>query len=280
MFCAQPIVIEISFELTGGYAASMWLFSVLYIPPALALLMFPEPVRMSVISDRLQEIQRERELTVGGRTVESSRYGSTASTAEQKMLENRRFWSRCLCGGFAVFLLWYVGAQVGYGMYITTYAIEYLGASAARGRYLASANWAGLFVGRFLAVPLSQRVSALNMVWLDLAGVAVGTALLFFSRSSAYVVWLSAVLVGLSMASVWPCVFVWAEALMPVTGVFASIMVGGGSLGEFLVPAAQGNVMAAFGAEWFNHVMFAMAALLIVSLAVNVVLAKRLAHFL
>ena len=47
------------------------------------------------------------------------------------------------------------------------------------------ANWAGLFEGRFVAVPLSQHVSALNIVWIDPAGMAACTLLLFFSMDSA-----------------------------------------------------------------------------------------------
>merc|ERR1712013_697935 len=259
----------------------------------MVLLLYPEPVRMSVISDRLRDIERARKAQNGQRTLnakdmegagaaEAQREGEAANgdVIDALTASHKKFWSRCLCAGFAMFLLWYVGAQVGYGMYITTYAIDYLGASPALGRYLASANWAGLFVGRFVAVPLSRSVSALNMVWLDLVGVGVGTLLLFFTLDSAWVVWVSAVMVGLCMASAWPCMFVWAEGLMPVTGIFASIMVGGGSLGEFVVPAAQGNVMAAYGSEWFNQVMFAMAVLLVANLIVNVVIAKRLAHFL
>jgi len=298
-----PIAIQFSFELTDSYAGSFWLFSALYIPPALVLLMYPEPIRMSVVSDRLKEIERTRKAqnTSHAPLLESTLHNQNNATAgasaaqttakgaykevdgdvlEELQKANKKFWSRCLCAGFALFLLWYVGAQVGYGMYITTYAIDYLGASDAMGRYLASANWAGLFVGRFVAVPLSQSVSALNMVWLDLAGVALGTLLLFFTLMNECVVWVSAVMVGLCMASVWPCMFVWAEGLMPVTGIFASIMVGGGSLGEFVVPAAQGNVMAAYGSEWFNQVMFVLSVLLIANLVVNVVIAKRLAHFL
>ena len=65
----------------------------------------------------------------------------------------------------------------------------------------ASAHWAGLFEGRFMAEPLSKHVSVLNMVWLDLTGMAACTLLLSFSLDSANVVWLSAVVVGMCMAS-------------------------------------------------------------------------------
>ena len=54
-----------------------------------------------------------------------------------------------------------------------------------------------------MAEPLSKHVSVLNMVWLDLTGMAACTLLLSFRLDSANVVWLSAVVVvvGLCMAS-------------------------------------------------------------------------------
>ena len=165
-------------------------------------------------------------------------------------------------------------------MYITTYAIDYLSTTAAIGRYLASANWLGLFIGRFVAVPLSHTMSALNMVRIDLIGMVIGCFILFFSQLSIYIVWISSIMVGFCMASVWPSMFVWAEQMIPVTGIFASIMVGGGSLGEFVIPALQGNIMAAAGPQYFNHVMFAMSVFLVINLIINNIIAKRLNTFL
>ena len=57
-------------------------------------------------------------------------------------------------------------------------------------------------------------------------------------------------------------------------------MVAGGSLGEFVIPAVQGNIMAALGSEYFNHVMFAMAVFLLINLVINRIIAKRLRQFL
>eukprot|EP00483_Globobulimina_turgida_P013400 UN13424 len=108
----------------------------------------------------------------------------------------------------------------------------------------------------------------------------LGCFILFFSLDSEYIVWVSSVLVGFFMASVWPSMFVWAENLIPVTGIFASIMVGGGSMGEFIIPALQGNIMAAFGSQYFNHVMFTMSVFLLINLFINNIIAKRLKNFI
>ena len=278
-----PIFIQISFEINNSYSYAFWFFTILYIPPGIVLLFYPEPIRMSVVSERLKEIQRERRSSmslISEATTEDGGGENEEDEVEIRKRENREFWSRWLCFGFAVFLLWYVGAQVGYGMYVTTYAIDYLSTSDAIGRYLASANWAGLFVGRIIAVPLSTSMSALNMVRVDLIGMILGCLILFFSQDWEYAVWISSIMVGFCMASVWPSMFVWAETLIPVTGIFASIMVGGGSLGEFVIPALQGNIMAAFGPQYFNHVMFAMAVFLLINLFVNNIIAKRLSMFL
>jgi len=286
-----PIFIQISFDIGNTYSYAFWLFALLYLPPAFVLLFYPEPIRMSVVSDRLKEIQKVKlRESMSGKSSGTRGGGADGDNDSDQELENdvvevykrkqKAFYSKMLCLGFAIFLLWYVGAQVGYGMYITTYAMDYLSTSGAIGRYLASANWFGLFVGRFVAVPLSHLMSAFNMVCLDLVGMVIGCFLLFFTLDWSYMVWISSIMVGFFMASVWPCMFVWAERLIPVTGVFASLMVGGGSLGEFIIPALQGNIMAAFGSQYFNHVMFAMSLFLLVNLVINRIIAKRLANFL
>eukprot|EP01083_Nonionella_stella_P191045 707365_1 len=278
-----PIIIQFSFQISGGYAYAFWFFTAMYIPPGVVLLFYPEPVRMSVITDRLKEIEnvnRKKRSTCSVASQATELSEMEMDPVAKLKRGNKQFWSIWLCLGFATFLLWYVGAQVGYGMYVTTYAIDYLNASAADGRRLASANWAGLFVGRFVAVPLSHHMTALNMVRLDLLGIILGCIILFFSARWQYVVWISSVVVGFCMASVWPSMFVWAEKLIPVTGIFASIMVGGGSLGEFIIPALQGNIMAAFGPQYFNHVMLAMSIFLLANLLINQVIANRLAKFI
>lgn len=279
-----PILIQVSFQIDGTYDYAFWLFTLLYFPPGIVLLFYPEPIRMSVVSARLKQIEFEQasdgcDVNGDGQFAGFTDQKTKGDVVQEIKEANRQFWAKCLCAGFAIFLLWYVGAQVGYGMYITTYCMDYLKTSPAMGRYVASANWGGLFVGRFVAVPLSKKMSALNMVRFDLIGMTVGCFLLFYSTDSQYVVWISSVLVGFCMASVWPSMFVWAESLMPVTGVFASIMVGGGSLGEFVIPAAQGNVMAALGSGYFVHVMFSVAVFLLINFLINRIIAKRLTHF-
>jgi len=286
-----PILIQCSFEISGSYAYAFWFFSAMYVPPGIMLLFLPEPLRMSMVSDSLKRVQKQRKRENASRSSLSESEGAITDTDGDIALDeedpvelvkagNRRFYTRLLCVAFAVFLLWYVGAQVGYGMYITTYAINWLGTTPAIGRYIASANWAGLFIGRFVAVPLSHLFNAFSMVVIDLIGMMLGCAILFFTRDWVYFVWISSVMVGFCMASVWPCMFVWAESMIPVTGNFASVMVAGGSIGEFVIPAIQGNIMAAFGSYYFNHIMFAMTLLLIINLVVNKIIAKRLQTFL
>lgn len=148
-----PVLVQISIDLTGYYYPSFWLFSMLYIPPGVALIFHPQPIRMSLVCQRLKEIQGQNQFES-----EQNQCNDIVSDLET---ENKEFWSRCLIVGIALFLVWYSGAQIGFGAYITTYSTDYLNTSIATGRFLSSANWAGLFAGRCIAVPLSNKMSAL-----------------------------------------------------------------------------------------------------------------------
>ena len=63
-----------------------------------------------------------------------------------------------------------VGAEIGYGTWIATYAIEKLGMSEVAGAYLSSSYYGGFLFGRLAAVPLSTKMSPLQLLYISYAG--------------------------------------------------------------------------------------------------------------
>merc|ERR1719242_2254171 len=135
----------------------------------------------------------------------------------------------------AIFLGVYVGSEVSFGAYITSYASESLNISISSGIYMTSVYWGGLALGRLALVFISKRIKPLYMLVIDLLGCFVASSLLFFN-DDVDIAWIGSGLFGFFMASIFPCIFLIAEQTVKVDGKYASIMIFGASCGEFIIP--------------------------------------------
>jgi len=132
----------------------------------------------------------------------------------------------------------YVGCEVGFGLFLTAFAVLSVGMAEAPAQYLTAAYWAAITAGRLAAVPLSSRLAPETMMSLDVVGVLASLALLVvvvLTGSSAGL-WLAVVLFGLSMASIYPTGVAILEAFVPLEGKHTTSLVIGGSAGEWLFP--------------------------------------------
>lgn len=155
---------------------------------------------------------------------------------------------------FSVFLLLYVGLEVAYGGYIFTFGRkskpEMSDNSAA---FLTSAFWGSFALARLAAVPLSRYLRPSKMLWLDMVGCLVGSAILVsqftglqcdvISSGNHTKLWVGTVILGISMASVFPSAINFAEYFVTVSGKTASIFLVSASFGEMLIPLAVGNTI-------------------------------------
>lgn len=171
----------------------------------------------------------------------------------------------------AACLLLYVGAEVGFGGFIFTFAFDHLQVSATAARALNSVFWGGLAIGRLLAVPLSAHLPPHVLLYTSLIGcVCASTVMLWLKPSAVWaadgkccgdgscppdgsnltaargcvptssevstLAWVSTAALGLSMASVFPSVITHAERSMDVTGRIASMFVVSAAVGESIIP--------------------------------------------
>jgi FHS family Na+ dependent glucose MFS transporter 1 len=88
-----------------------------------------------------------------------------------------------LCSGLV--LLFYVGGEVSCGGFLFAFAREYLGTSLSAAHGLNSIYWAGLALGRLLAIPLTARLRPATMIALDMIGTLVAAAALLLLTPTA-----------------------------------------------------------------------------------------------
>ena len=152
---------------------------------------------------------------------------------------------------FFTFLLLYVGLEIAYGGYIFTFGVKSTPSmSEDSAAFLTSAFWGSFALARLASVPLSRYLRPSKMLWLDMAGCMLGSAILVSqisdldcNRSDHTKLWAGTVILGISMASVFPSAINFAEYFVTVSGKTASVLLVAASFGEMLIPLAVGNTI-------------------------------------
>lgn len=161
------------------------------------------------------------------------------------------------------FLL-YVGAEAGYGNWIYTYAFKRNLGTEITANYLTSAFWGFFTVGRLLGILISTRARSLTILAVDFIGCLASVSLILLFQESATVLWIGSILLGVSLASIFPTFLTLAEERMHVTGSMTGWFLVGGGLGGMLMPWLIGQAFVRAGPG-------AMIMIVLVSIALNVV---------
>lgn len=151
----------------------------------------------------------------------------------------------------------YVGAEAGYGNLIYTYAFKRGLSTEITANYLTSAFWGFFTLGRLFAIWISTRAKPLTILYMDFAGclASVGTVILF--KDSAVMLWAGSILLGISLASIFPTFITLAEERMHVTGAITGWFLVGGGAGGMILPVLIGNAFENIGPNAMMAIVFA-----------------------
>ena len=118
----------------------------------------------------------------------------------------------------STFIFLYVGAESGYGGWISTYALATGWDNEAEAALLTSAFWGALTAGRLLAIPMAVRFRPRTILIADLAGCLASISIMILWPNSYTLLWVGSIGLGFSMASVFPTAITLAERRMTITG--------------------------------------------------------------
>ncbi len=147
----------------------------------------------------------------------------------------------------ATILFFYVGAELGFGGWIYTYALELNLADATTAAYLTSAFWGAFSIGRLASIPMATRLRPRTQMFADFAGCVAGMLIIILFAGSQIALWAGTMVVGFSMASVFPVTITLAERRMVVTGQITSWFFVGVGLGSMLMPWLIGQLIEPIG---------------------------------
>jgi FHS family Na+ dependent glucose MFS transporter 1 len=159
------------------------------------------------------------------------------------------------------FLL-YVGAEVGFGNWVYTYALTLGLGTEITSAYITSAYWGTFTLGRLLGVWVSTRLRPAQILVADFLGCLASACVILLWRDSVLALWGGAIGLGLFTASVFPTLMMLAGERMHVTGAMTGWFLAGASIGGMVTPWGIGQAFVRFGPG-------SMPVLVLVSLVLN-----------
>lgn len=160
----------------------------------------------------------------------------------------------------------YVGAEVGYGNWIYTYALQLGLGTEITSANLTAAFWGAFTLGRLVAVPVSTRLRPITILYMDFIGCLASLGLILLFRDSAAILWVGSILLGISFASIFPTFLTLSEERMHVTGTMAGWFLVGASLGGMFLPWGIGEAFVSIGAGAMISIVFIAVVLNLLAL--------------
>jgi MFS transporter, FHS family, Na+ dependent glucose transporter 1 len=162
----------------------------------------------------------------------------------------------------AMFLFFYVGSEVAFGGWVSTYATKLNLANEVQAAYLTSAFWLAFTIGRLLSIPAATRYKPKQILSVALVCCLFILILGILLSGSVATLWLMAIGLGFCMAPIWPTGFTLAGQSLNLTGRISGMILLGECFGSMLLPWLVGQIIATAGPR-------AMVYVILVSLALN-----------
>lgn len=156
----------------------------------------------------------------------------------------------------ALFFLTFVGVEVGFGDWLATYSLKIGLATDKTAILLTSTYWGAFTFSRLISIPLATRLNPKKILVLDVTGAILGLGLLFILPDNAAVLWLGTIILGFSVASLFPTMLTFAGSLLSMTGRVTSIFFISGSMGSIFLPWLIGRSVDEFGPKFIIQVLY------------------------
>ena len=207
-----PVIIAQVVLATGGVTWAYWTLAATALPAALWIALLPSPPNPAQ--------QRRR------------------SNGEANFL---------LVALIVLFFGLYVGAEVGFGSWLFSYARALQLADATAAAYMTAAYYGTYAIGRLLAIPIAARLSPRLLLGGSLIASLAAMGIVLLGWRSPATTWIGALGLGLGMAAIFPTMFSLAERHMHISGQISGWFFFGGSVGGMTLPWLIGQIFEGLG---------------------------------
>ena len=179
-----------------------------------------------------------------------------------------------------LFIFVYVGLEFSFGSLIFTASVKgKLHISKPDAAVLTSVYWGTFTFMRLFSVTLALlKVRASVMMTMNLSGSLLAATIMVFFPHNATAIWLGAAILGASYASIFPTTMVWLGENVESSGKATSVIVTGGTLGNTILPAVVGVLIAQVSPDsliYFTFCGVIMSAMIVAALFVTAHVQKR-----
>jgi fucose permease len=157
-----------------------------------------------------------------------------------------------------LFCFVYVGLELGFAGWITTYGEE-IGFTELAATWLTTVFWLGFTLGRVLASAIAHRVRPDTILYTACAAAVAAAVVMIAGDGNTAVVWTATALMGLAAAPQFPGMVTLAERRIHMSGSATSWFVGGAGAGGLVFPFVIGHFVGAQGADALPVAAFVLA---------------------
>ncbi|MBI9048616.1 MAG: MFS transporter [Anaerolineaceae bacterium] len=168
---------------------------------------------------------------------------------DHQISDNGNITHPLLIFGIALFLMLYIGVLTGFSGWLYTIITTEKILPIIQADYLVSAFWGSLTVGRLVMIPISRQVNPLKLLFFDVLGCTLTMLLFITFREQAAIVWLTTILMGFFIASVFPSAIALANKYMHMSGTVTGLTFLGGNTGTLFIPWIFGQIFQASGGK-------------------------------
>ena len=223
----SPLIVGFAMgQIQGTVTTAYWSLAALLLPAIALLLLLPSPPIAAHAQERTESLARHRTTIF-------------------------------LVGGL---LFAAVGAEVGFGNWIFTYALKQNVADEGGAALLTSAFWGAFTFGRLLGIPLAARMAPSAILLLCIAGCAAGSVVAAVQPRGVAAIWAATVVSGLAVAPMFATVLSLAGERMRITGRATGWFFIGSSTGGMAVPWIVGQLFEPVGPSAVFYVSLANLA--------------------
>ncbi len=147
----------------------------------------------------------------------------------------------------ALFFFAFVGVEVGYGDWLSTYTVQSGLADETAAILLTSTYFGAFTISRLISIPLAVKIKPKTYLIGDMVGMFIVLGLIFLYPGQALILWIGTIILGFSVASLFPTMLTFAESMMPMTGKITSWFYISGSMGSIVVSWAIGRMVEGMG---------------------------------
>ena len=178
----------------------------------------------------------------------------------------------------SVFFFAFVGVEIGFGDWLSTYSVQSGLTDQKTAILLTSLYWGSFTAGRLFGIPLAAKIAPDRILSYNMVGGVIAMGLMVFFPQQVIFLWIGSILLGFALASTFPTMLTISESLLPMTGKLTSRFFISGSLGSIFLPWIIGRYIDQTGPFLIIQILSIAMILALVAYWILARISKKTRH--